>query len=139
METEKLKLTQETYYNIKSMLESPDEENLLIGLSCVENSDLKLNLTYVLLLFKECNILQKNWVKHAPKTMELLKNVLGQNYNATITFNIIMENMAIYKVPEEDYQFLMNRYAGHLLKKFKNLEDIQIIIKTKPNESGTIS
>ena len=136
-------LAKDTYENVKDMLESPDHENTVVGLTCIENADFRDNLIYILCLIKESDIPAKQWEKHAPETAKQFKNLFkGSITYSSITWNNIMTYMQLYDAPFEDYQFLVDRYALHLVNVLngdKNvLESVQIILKEKPkHESRT--
>ncbi len=130
-------LQKDTYENVKSMLESPDEENVMVGLSCIENCDQSANLIYILCLIKETNISSSLWVKHAPETTELFKNLFkGSITFSSITWNNIIVYTQVYDTTIEDYQFLMDRFALYLKDMFNQgkdvIESVTITIKEKP-------
>lgn len=138
-------LVKDTYENVKDMLESPDHENMIVGLTCIENADFRDNLIYILCLIKETNIIAKDWDNHAPETAKQFKNLFkGSITYSSITWNNIMTYMQMYDAPFEDYQFLMDRYSLYLVDALngdKNvIESVQITVKQKPqNESRSTS
>ena len=47
---EKVKLTAETFDNVMLMLQSSDKENVILGLTCIEEVDTDSGLVYLLLI-----------------------------------------------------------------------------------------
>jgi hypothetical protein len=105
-----MKLERNTFQKIKSMLESPDKENVLMGMSCIENSDFKQNLTYIMLMLKEANVSIDEWKNNAKKTLDLLTSV-GIDWEQSITFKVIHKVMEDFEVPESDIKFYEERFA----------------------------
>lgn len=144
---EKVILARDTYDSVKAMLESPDEENMVVAFQCIENGDFVSNLAYILFLLKEADVEGQLWKEHAPETTKKLTTLFKVDLvNApSITFKSIMRLMRLYKAPREDYQFFMDRYALHLVDQFnegqeeKVIEHIEITLKAHPDESRTIS
>jgi len=134
-------LAKDTYENVKDMLESPDPENTVVGLTCIENADFRDNLIYILCLIKESDIPAKQWETHAPETAKQFTNLFkGSITYSSITWYNIMIYMQMYNAPFEDYQFLMDRYALHLVDTLNGdkdvLESVQIILKEKPKHES---
>jgi hypothetical protein len=142
-----MKLTKETFDRIKLMLESPDYENTIVGLSAVEASDFKDNLIYVLLLAKQANIKNENmWYKHAPNIHGNFKQ-LGINLDNPITYEQILSIAKQYKVSMDDIQFIMDKYADELKIKINNalglndnaITKLTIKINEYNDENGAVS
>lgn len=113
----KVVLSRDTYESVKTMLESPDKENQVVGITCIENSDFKMNIAYILLLVHETNIVPSMWKDHAPETSKMYSTLLKADISgATTTYIEILKLMAQYEVEQEDYQFFMTRYSTHLTK-----------------------
>lgn len=113
MNAEKIVLGRDTYEQLKSMLESPDSENAIVALSCVEASDFKANITYVLLMMKEADVEFELWKKHAAETLKKYR-ALGI-MKGHLTYKKIMEVIIQYKVSLDDIQFFMNRFALYMM------------------------
>lgn len=134
---EKIKLEKGTYDTVVSMLESPDEENQVVAFECIKNADFKTNIVYILLLFKEVNIDNTVWKKHAPEIFVTIDKVLTNE--TFLSFREIMEIARQYEVSQEDIQFYMDRYAMFLMRDLNKhkeyVELLEIKIKLKENES----
>jgi len=146
--TEKIRLEKSTFSTVKAMLESEDVENQIVGFECIENSDFKTNLVYILLLFRETNLGTREWTAHAPETSKKLESVFKVPLaNASVTFDNIARKMATYKVDQEDFQFYMDRYAEHLKHQFNSniqghdeyINSLEIKVTISKYESRTIS
>ena len=143
--TNKIKLERDTYVNVKKILESADTEDHTVAFECIENSDTKTNLIYILLLIKETNIPMKDWTLKCNKTMTLLNKIYEIPDLNNMNYSLLIKLLNVYKASAEDYQFFMDRYAEHIKNKLnkdagnKIIESLQIIIKIKKNESRTIS
>ncbi len=125
------------------MLESPDEENIIVALTCIENSDFKANIAYVLLMMKESNVAFKNWPQYAPKTMEKYRALGILTEKRTLTYKKILEVILDYKVSVKDIQFFMNRFALSMMNDINSkrgpgeslIEHITIKINNEQNGS----
>lgn len=144
MSRDKIVLGRDTYNQIKAMLESPDKENAVVALSCIENSDFRLNITYILLCIKEANIPFTFWKEHAAETC---KKYAQLKIGKPLTYKQIIEKIIEYKVSVEDMQFFMDRFAIKLVEDINRniaidenqIADIKITIKPKQDESRTVS
>jgi hypothetical protein len=134
---EKIKLEKKTYDTVMAMLESPDEENVVVAFECIKNADFKTNIVYILLLYKEVNIDNTVWKKHAPEIFETIDKLLTNE--TFLSFRDIMEIARKYEVSQEDIQFYMDRYAMFLMRDLNKgkeyVELLEIKIKLKENES----
>lgn len=141
---EKIKLEAKTFDNIVPMLNSPDQENIVVGMECLENSHFRTNLTYILLVKKMSNATADMWKKHAPETTSNL-NDIGAPVDRPITYKRMLEIMVEYKVPPADLQFYLDKFGGHLKDEIKKMgydfiDDVVIILqfKDKKHEPNTI-
>ena len=124
------------------MLESSDKENAVVALSCIENSDFKLNITYILLMMKEGDVQFGLWKEHAAETC---KKYAQLKIGKPLTYKQIMETMILYKVPIEDMQFFMDRFAVKLVTDLNRniamndlgIKEIKITINPEHHESRT--
>lgn len=144
MSKEKIKIGKETYEQLKSMLESSDQENIVVGLSCIEASDFKSNITYVLLLMHEADVSYKMWKEHAAETIKKY-TTLGIS-QGDLNYKKILNVSLMYNSPLEDIQFLFDRLSLHMKKEINSKippgEKIitELKIQINPNEqSRTIS
>lgn len=127
--TDKIRLEKKTYLTVKSMLESPDDENQYMGFQCIENSDFKSNMVYILLLLREVNLGPETWKTNAPETIGKIEAITNIPLaRSVISFDTIGKMMLAYKVDQEDFQFFMDRYAEHLKNSF-GLEHVAITVK----------
>ena len=135
-------LKRDTYHQIKSMLESSDEENAVVALTIIENSNFRDNLTYILLLMKEADIKMTLWRDHAKKIIKKYE-ALNINYGS-LSYKKIMELITEYNAPLSDIQFFMDCFGEHIRafvnKSLKGNDKIEsLTIKINLNESRTIS
>lgn len=137
MTAEKIILSRDTYETVKTMLQSPDEESQVLGLTCIENADFKINIAYILLLIHETNILPEMWKEHAPETTKIYKSVIGTDISdAATTYMRILSLMAQYEVDKLDYQFFMDRYAYQLTKIINmKIDDARLVLGAKKEMS----
>lgn len=139
MSRDKIILGKETYSQLKDMLESSDKENAVVALSCIEASDFKQNITYVLLMMKEANVDRKLWNEHAAETV---KKYRALGIVDRITYKKILEISLAYKVHLDDIQFFMSRFAVHMMDEInrklqpgdRKIE--QLLIQINPNEQS---
>ena len=109
-----MKLTKETFDRVKMMLESSDQEDIILGLATMDATDFKNNFLYVLLMAKEANVKhERMWRDHAPAMHEMFIR-LGINLDKPITFETIIYMAKLYKVSLQDVQFIIDRYALQL-------------------------
>lgn len=140
MNAERITLSRDTYDQLKSMLESPDEENAIVALSCIEASDFKSNITYVLLIMKEADVDFQLWKAHAAETMKKYR-ALGI-MTGHLTYKKIMEVILQYKCPLEDIQFFMNRFALHMKEEINSKLESgankieELLIQINPHEQS---
>ena len=143
MSRDKIVLGRDTYNQVKAMLESSDKENAVVALSCIENGDFKLNITYILLMIKEANVDYNLWKEHAAETC---KKYAQLKIGKPLTYKQILETILLYKVPVEDIQFYLDRFAAKLVTDInrnitmddREITEIKITINPKHHESRTI-
>jgi len=124
-------LAKDTYENIKKMFESSDLENATVAVECIKNTDLKGNLTYLLLLLKETNITKQKWQEYIPDIFTTLDEIT-ESKNFFISYKEILNVLSKYKVSSDDYQFFMDRYALYLKEMCgEDIEFVSIKIKLK--------
>lgn len=141
-------LNKDNYDTVKAMIESPDPESVVLGLQCIENSDLKDNLVYILLMMKEANVDWREWRNNAPIITQSVENVIQasnrqtiyRDYGLMLTYDFILKVMRSYHVSREDYDFFMEHYAKNLLSVVNddndnNIVDLKITLKHAVNES----
>ena len=140
-------LSRDTYVNVKTMLDSPDEENIVMGLTCVEQSKFRPNIMYIGLLFLECNVRAELWKVHAPETTRLLRAIGFDIMSPPITYKKLLVKALEYTRDIEDLKLFFDAYAKYLKLKLNDkliktdivIEELLITIKTKNDETRTIS
>lgn len=143
----KIKLNRDTYVNVKSMLDSPDEESIVVGLTCVEQSEFKPNIMYIGLLFLECNVRAELWKVHAPETTRFLRAIGFDIMSPPITYKKLLIKALEYTKDAEDLKLFFNAYAKYLKSKLNTklvktdivIDELIITIKTNADERRTTS
>ena len=146
MNPEQVILNKDTHDSIMDMMKSVDTENRVVALNCIENVDFNKNLTYILLLRKQGEASQSEWKEHAPNASKMLTG-LGINLDSSITWKQVLEVLIKRKVPAEDVQFYLDRFATYLFGSIKGLGydfidtlEIKVKVNTEHGEqSRTIS
>ncbi len=143
MSEEKLKLTVDTFENTVRMMNSPDQENIVVALECIENVDFKENLTYIILVTKFANVTADIWKKHAPESAKKLESI-GMELSKPMNYKKMLQILIKYKVPDSDLQFFFNKFEGNLKESIKSLgydfiDDIKITLKLKDKQHEPIS
>lgn len=108
--TEKIVLSPDTYENVSRMLRSPDDENVIVGLSALEGMDFKSCKLYMALLYKESSNKKSLWKEHAPN---LLKNVEGLGLGEEMTLKSIFNTLKKDASPGE-LQVFANKFQEML-------------------------
>ncbi len=140
--TEQITLNAETYDNILSMINSVDQENKTVALSCIENVDFSKNLVYIMLLMKQGTATPEDWRTNAPKIYEMLQSA-GLDPTSVLTYKEIIHKLVARKVPPEDIGFYMDKFINHVHSSIKNLgydyiEKINITLKLKTPDGEQI-
>lgn len=146
MNPEQITLNAETHDSILAMMDSPDTENRIVALNCIENVDFNKNLTYIMILKRQGKASEAEWKEHAPKASQMLQG-LGIKLDAALTWKQVLELLVKRGVPPEDIQFYLDRFANQLFGSIKSLgyefiDTLEIKLKVKtPNgeQSRTIS
>jgi hypothetical protein len=146
MSPEQVVLSKDTHDNIMDMMKSVDTENRVVALNCLENVDFNKNVTYILLLRMQGEATQAEWSEHAPNASKMLRG-LGINVDSSLTWKQILGVLIKRKVPAEDIQFYLDRFATHLSGSIRGLGydfidtiEIKVKVKTEHGEqSRTVS
>jgi hypothetical protein len=133
---EKLKMTKERFDNVRKMLESPDLENQVIGLSILEEQDFISNSAFILLCKKYSVASNQQWELHAPKLYAQMKSIPNLDVEKTLTFKSILEALTKIKAPYEQIQFYLMVFSAYLYEQLRNLgydfiENLELNIKLK--------
>ncbi len=142
-----IKLSRDTYPQIKTMLNSLDKENTVVGLTCIEQAEFKPNIMYIGLLFLECNVAPELWKVHAPETTKLLRAIGFDIMDPPSTYKKLLSKVLLYTTDIEDLKLFFDAYANRLrinLNQKLNKTDIVIdeliiTIKTNKDERRTTS
>ena len=132
---EKLALNKENFDQILLMLNSSDKENVVMGLICIEELDVKTGLAYLLLIRKLANVTDELWKMHAPTKVTALKN-MGINSGTVLTYKKILDLLTSRKVPTDDIEFYLSKFGEYLNSTLHSLgydviEAVEIKLKIK--------
>lgn len=139
-----MKLNVVNYKSILSMLNSQDNQDVVVGLTCIENADFKKNSILILFLYKECSCSSTEWTEHARKTFNRIKKITG-GASKFVTFKLIFDYMMKIKPSTEDVQFYLQKFNDFIIDmvngsgKFPLVERIDIKLKDVDDEGRTIS
>lgn len=130
-------MTRERFENVRKMLESPDPENQVIGLSILEEQDFKSNAAFILLCKKYSVATNKQWETHAPNLFSQMKNIHNLDVEKVLTFKAILQALTELKAPYEQIQFYLSTFSTYLHEQLTHLgydfiEDLELNIKLKP-------
>ena len=109
-ESEKLSISIDNYENLWGMLNSPDKDNAIVGLTLLENSNFRDSFPYILLLLKnQSGNDKKLWNEHCPELMKKLKSE-GVEEGTKLTYNMIFA-MVKEKCTLNALQFILDKFA----------------------------
>jgi hypothetical protein len=136
--TEQIALNAETCDNILQMMNSVDGENKVVALSCIDNVDFNKNLTYILILKKQSSASTADWKEFAPNTTKMLTGI-GVDVDSVLSYKQVLEILVKRKVPTEDIQFYLDRFAKYLYSSIKGLgydfiDTLEIKLKLKTDD-----
>lgn len=132
---QKISLTGETYRSVLDMLNSSDQENVVMGLSIIEETNRIKGMACILMLKKSAKVAVNLWNEHAPQTCLWMKS-LDAPVEGVITYKKILEIITHHKVETSQMQFFMDEFGKHLFDQIKQLgydfvEDLEIKLKLK--------
>lgn len=134
---EKVKINAETFETVLSMLNSTDQDNVILGLSCIEEMDAINGLVYLLLLKKLGNVEEEMWKLHASTKLKYIQGI--DENKGIITYQRILSILRETKVPISDIQVFLTYFGKYLMDILKTeyeiIEGIEVIIKCKLHES----
>lgn len=130
--------TLEKFDSVVKMLQSTDEENIVLALTLIEQLEFKENLVFILLAKKNAHCNNPMWEKNAPVTFRNLKAVTP-NVSKVLTFKKILQILVAQKVDAEQMQFYLDVFAKYLKEQITAqgmdfVEDIEMKIKIKQHE-----
>jgi len=108
------------YDTLLGMLNSEDQENVVLALTSLENIEVLPNIVKTLLLRKESAIGISMWNKHAPTIVNVMKEN-GIPFDSTVTFKQISEAGVTHKAPKEHVQLLVERINAQVLKDLRDI------------------
>lgn len=134
-----MELTKEKYQNILGMLNSPDEQNKMMGLSVLNEQSFRDNTVKILLLKKHSNCSDELWKEHAPTVWGYMSEIEGLDVKKVFTFKSIMQVMRKREMTASDLHFYMEDFNAYLMNQFKimgfdYIESIDITLKLKEDE-----
>jgi len=113
--SEKAVIGREDYERILKMLDSSDQGDCSIGLTCIENSSHDQSIVHILLLRMNSVLAGEVWEKEAPKVSKKLKS-LGVAMNAPLTLNTLFQSVLPKAgISEEDTQPILDHFGNFLL------------------------
>lgn len=107
--------------NVINMLQSPDEENQLLGLTVMESIIHADHLIPVLLAFKFGKPTASVWKTEAPLAYNFIRSKLVLHNTLSVTFNDIFEAIVRTKAPAFQMQMFMDMFSKYLTGQCKSL------------------
>lgn len=143
-------LSKEKYENIINMLLSDDQENVVLGLSILNELDFHKNIVEILLIKKHARKTNaKLYEEHAPKLWEYLKELENNNIlnlKTQFTYKYVMSVLTKLDCNSDQLQFFMQDFSEYLYKQcvsmgFDFIERLDIKLKYKElhEQSGELS
>ena len=127
-----MEFNENTYDNIKEMMESEDVESNKLAYAVIQNADIKDNMTFLLLLMKEVNVLSKIWLTEYNRLVQVFKEI-GVINTIDLSYSQILEIIMSYQVPKEHFEFFMKKYIKSLEKNINNKYHIQLKLEINVN------
>lgn len=139
MEEQKLTMTRERFENIRKMIESPDKDNQVMGLSILEEQNFHENVAFILLAKKYSHAGNAEWEANAPTIFAEMKKISCIDVDKVFTFKMILEALTELKVSFDQTQFYLDTFSAYLTEQMIELgydfiESIDLKIKLKENE-----
>lgn len=137
---EKIKLSAETFDGVMAMLNSSDQESVILGLSCIEEFDITTGITYLLLIKKLANVSANTWHEYAPNKSAYLKN-MSVSMDKPISYREILIILQKLKVPINNLQFFLDKFALYMAEGLREdyaiIDTVEIKINLKLNVTET--
>jgi hypothetical protein len=130
---EKIELNPETFENVRRMLASPDEANVITGLMALEQIDFRSSKMYLVMLYKENTERKGLWQVNCPN---LVKNIENLGLDNEMSFVSIYDKLFEDVTPDEEAVYFerFGAMAAVMLKGWgfaKMIDDLDIVIKRK--------
>ena len=106
-----VKLSDAQYESLRKMIESPDQQDNIVALHCLENCDQKESLGKILYLYKRAKFHEDLWTENAPKLWKRLHK-LGIEKGEELTFMKAIKIITESKASIEHFEFLISRFAS---------------------------
>jgi hypothetical protein len=116
----KVEMTLDSFKNILDMINSPDEENKIVALQCIEHMDYRSNIAYVVMILKNSNLAEQFWLENAPKAYNYLKT-LDFQVGKAMTFKRIFGTLIKVGVSQEDLQFFFDIFGEELKRTMEGM------------------
>jgi hypothetical protein len=129
----------EKIQNVITMLQSPDKENHIVGLTVMEQQIHKDNLVPLLMAYKFGLPKEEDWILTAPMAFKYLSSKVAISQGIRVTFNDVFECIIETKAPASDMKLFMQMFSKYLTNQCKNLgykfiDEIQMNIIIKKEE-----
>lgn len=127
----RLKIDEEYYNSILSMIESPDDENLKLSFQIIENMDYEDNFIYILFLYRACTTqTRKLWAEIAPNSAKFCEDLKVKHSLNVIGLHATLKG----KVSKQQEEFVNRQFGQTLMKTLRNygyefIENIDLKIK----------
>jgi len=138
-------LTTETYYRALQMLNSNDNDDRILSLSCIDQLDMDNNLLYIMLLKRHGRSHHTMWERHAPIAYNRLKQE-GVEVDGMLQFhdilNIITKHSSRNRITLESLQYTLEMAAFFIKEQLVTLspvllKDLEVKIKIKQDDQQT--
>lgn len=132
MEISKLK-------NVINMLQSPDKENHVVGLTVMEQQEHQKAFVPLILAYKFGHPKQEAWQENAPMAFDFIKERIQIKDGAGVTFNDIFRAIIKHKAPADQMKIFMTMFGDYLTKQCHSLgysfiDEIEMNVKFKVEE-----
>lgn len=133
-------LTKESFYNLLKMLCSEDEENMLVGLKCIDQLDLERNLLFIVLLKKLGHVTHKTWTEEAPLTTARLKQITHPEAIHYMPYTEIMSTFGYMPKLHKDSLIVFAEWATRMLEQklilmnAEQMKGLKILIEFKDGD-----
>ena len=135
-------LNTETYHRALQMLNSNDDSNQLIGLSCINQLNMERNLLYIMLLKRHGRAHHTMWERHAPIAYKRLRQE-GVEVDGLLGFHQILAIIGkLSYVSIESLEYTLKMAAFLIQEQLVSLspavlKDLEVKINLKHNDQQT--
>lgn len=114
-----------------NMLNSPDTENAVVALQCIENMNFDDKIVMIMCLYKTSECSPKMWIDHANKTYNKISHY-HLSTMATITYRDILNALKGKTVVQEQIDVFLESVNNSLIASFNQYQ-----INITPNDEPT--